>query len=102
MAAMIPLHASDLEQVAEISVETTLEAEDPPVSVIVAQANSLVENPLPEKLGSVERDDVPRQRGVLSGSDVGIRQVNGERCVIVLNDRAQQKGAFAFEPELKP
>ena len=99
---MIPLHTPDLEQVAEIGVEPTFEAEDPPVSVIVAQANSLVENPLPEELGSIECDDVPRQRGVLARPDVGIRQVNRERCIIVLNDGAQQQGALALKPKLKP
>ena len=83
---MIPLHAPDLEQVAEIGVEPTFKAEHPPLTIIVAKANSFVQHPLPEELGSVEGDDVPRQRGVSARPDVGIGQVNRERCIVVLDD----------------
>jgi hypothetical protein len=92
VTAVIPLHTPDLEQVVEISVEPTFEAEDPPVSVVVAQANSLVENPLPKELGAIECDDVPRQRVVLPRPDVGVRQVNTERCIIILMTEPSSSG----------
>jgi hypothetical protein len=86
LAAADALDAADLEQVAKIGVEAQVQAEPSRTAVVVAQPDPLVGDALPEELGAVDGDDVPRRPAVLVEADVRVGEVNVQRGVVVLDD----------------
>ena len=71
-AAALTLHPADLEQVAKIGAEQDIDAQAAAAPIIVANAEALVADTLPEKFGALEKDGVARELALPSSSMSGL------------------------------
>src|SRR5688572_21487931 len=99
-AAALTLHAADLEQVAKIGAEQEIDAKAAGAAIVVANAEALVADALPQEFGALEKDRVARQLAAVQ-FDVGIGEVDGESRLVLVDYRAQEERPLAVQPELQ-
>ena len=101
-AALGACFTAHLEQITKIGTETNVDAKASVAVGIVAKANPLVADGLPQELGAFECNRIPRERYAIIRVNVGIGEIDRERRIVVLNVRAQEERPHPLEPEFVP
>ena len=100
-AAALTLHAANLEQVAKIGAEQEIDAQAAAAAIVVANAEALVADALPQEFGALEKDGVARELAASVQLDVGVGEIDGESRLVLVDDRAQEERPLAVQPELQ-
>jgi hypothetical protein len=100
LAAALPLLAPRLEQVRIIGVHRNSDRERKLRVSIVMNADAFVTCAIPEKSGAAEMQGASRHEVLSIGGKIGVREVDREKRVILLQSGTEQKGSVCSERQL--
>src|SRR4030095_13725178 len=98
-ATFFALHSAHLEDVGKVSPEPDAKFHLRRIRSVVMQPQTLLQRFLPEDLRAENVHRAARDGDLILAQDIGVHEIDGENCVIILDRRAEQKRARLFEGE---